>query len=343
MKLYYKRVGKYMDSKIKKFHEENILVDSHLDLGGIICKYRKTGEEKILNKYFLDDFKKSSFNLIIAAIFVESEFLPDMALKMAIRQIEGIYEDVLECSENFFVVKNNNDLEKIKTTGKIGILISLEGAEPIGMDLSFLNTFYRLGVRGLGLTWSRRNFAADGSYFKNPEEGIRGGLTPFGIKVVLRAEELGIFLDVSHLNDEGFEDVIKYSKKPFIASHSNARSLNNLKRNLTDDQIRQIGKNGGVIGVNGYKTIISENENEQNISKLCDHIEYMINIAGDKNIGFGFDLCNKYYNTGKKYDVIDDHSEVVKITEELLNRGMDEKIIIGILGRNFYEFLKKAL
>lgn len=332
-----------MDSKIKKLHEENILVDSHLDLGAIINKYRKNGETKILNKYFLDDFKSASFNLIIAAIFIESEFLPDMALKMALRQIEAIYEDVSECSENFFIVKDEDDLEKIETTGKIGILMSLEGAEPIGRNLSFLNTFYRLGVRGLGLTWSRRNFVADGSYFRNPEEGVRGGLTPFGIQVVKRAEELGIFLDVSHLNDEGFEDMIKYSNKPFIASHSNARSLNNLKRNLTDEQIRKIGEKGGVVGVNGYKTIISENVNEQNISRLCDHIEFMTNIAGDKNIGFGFDLCNKYYNTGKKYDVIDDHSEVVKITEELLNRGMDEKIVIGILGRNFYEFLKKAL
>ncbi|MEA3424544.1 MAG: membrane dipeptidase [Bacillota bacterium] len=332
-----------MDSKIKKLHEENILVDSHLDLGAIINKYRKNGETKILNKYFLDDFKSASFNLIIAAIFIESEFLPDMALKMALRQIEAIYEDVSECSENFFIVKDEDDLEKIETTGKIGILMSLEGAEPIGRNLSFLNIFYRLGVRGLGLTWSRRNFVADGSYFRNPEEGVRGGLTPFGIQVVKRAEELGIFLDVSHLNDEGFEDMIKYSNKPFIASHSNARSLNNLKRNLTDEQIRKIGEKGGVVGVNGYKTIISENVNEQNISRLCDHIEFMTNIAGDKNIGFGFDLCNKYYNTGKKYDVIDDHSEVVKITEELLNRGMDEKIVIGILGRNFYEFLKKAL
>ncbi|MCD6435591.1 MAG: dipeptidase [Clostridiales bacterium] len=327
----------------KKLHEENILIDSHLDLGGIILKYRANGETKVLNKYFLDDFKSASFNLIIAAVFIENDDLPDMALKIALRQIEGIYEDVLECSENFFIVKDKKDLEKVKELNKIGILISLEGAEPIGTDLSLLNTFYRLGVRALGLTWSRRNFVADGSYFGSPEEGIRGGLTPFGIKVVRRAQELGIFIDVSHLNDEGLKDVIKYSKKPFIASHSNSRVLNNITRNLTDDQLRQIGENGGVIGVNAYKSIISVDKNEQTILKMCDHIEHMVKIAGNKNVGFGFDLCNKYYNDGKKHDMLDDHSEAIKITEELLNRGMEEEIVIGILGKNFYEFLKKAL
>ncbi|MBN4074678.1 membrane dipeptidase [bacterium AH-315-E09] len=333
------------NNKIHKLHEENIVVDAHLDLGLIIYNFRKKGQKAVLANHFLNDFRSSSFNLIIAAIFVRNEFLPDMALKVALKQVEAIYSDIAECRDNFFIVTNKVDLEKLISTDKIGILLSLEGADPIGMDLELLDTFYRLGVRGLGLTWSRRNFVADGSYFDSPKEGTRGGLTPFGIQVVSNAEKLGMFIDASHLNDEGFADLIKYSNKPFIASHSNARTLNNITRNLSDKQSKEIVSLGGVIGINGYKGIVSKNLEDQNINKLCDHIEYLLRLTSNKNVGFGFDFCNKCIDDSNEtnVDVLSNHSEVVKITEELLKRGINEDVIIGVLGRNFYEYLRKIL
>ncbi|MCT4566632.1 MAG: dipeptidase [Maledivibacter sp.] len=329
--------------KAKRIHENSIVVDSHLDLGGIIYNARSKGKTRVMETIFLRDFRRASFNFIIAAIFIENEYLPDMGLKMALRQVDAIYNDIKESNEHFVLVTNKSEMDTAMKENKIGIIMSLEGVEPIGRDLSLLNIFYKLGVRGLGLTWSRRNFAADGSYFRNPREGIKGGLTPFGIEVVSLAENLGMFIDVSHINDEGFSDVAEYTELPFIASHSNARSVNDITRNLTDSQIEIIGENSGVIGINAYKNIVSSKEEEQNVDRLCDHIEYIISLAGEDSIGFGFDLCNNYYNSGKEYDTIKNHSESLLITEELLRRGFSDDTLSKLVGGNYYRYLTSML
>lgn len=329
--------------KAKEIHKNSIVIDSHLDIGGIIYNARLNGQRKVMESLFLKDFRSASFNFIIGAIFVENEFLPDMALKIALKQVDAIYTDIEESKEHFLLVTNKDEMDTSIRENKIGIIMSLEGAEPIGHDLSLLNIFYRLGVRGLGLTWSRRNFAADGSYFRDPKEGIRGGLTPFGIDLVRYAENIGMFIDVSHINDEGFTDVTEYTNLPFIASHSNSRSVNDIRRNLTDSQIEFIGQNNGVIGINAYKKIVSSNEAEQNIDKLCDHVEHIISLAGEDSIGFGFDLCNNYYNSGKDYDTIKNHSESLLITEELLKRGFTKDTLSKLVGGNYYRYLTNIL
>ncbi|BEP28651.1 dipeptidase [Helicovermis profundi] len=330
-----------MFKKAKKILKDSVVIDAHLDLGGIVYNNRILGKTKILNELFLSDFREASVNFIIAAIFVETPFL-DSALKMALLQIEHLKADIKECKD-FVLVKNSFEMEEALKENKIGIIMSLEGLEPIGRNIELLNTFYELGIRGFGVTWSRRNFVADGSYFASPREGVLGGLTPFGIEVMKKAEELGLFIDISHINDIGFKDVFKYTTSAIIASHSNSRKLNNITRNLNDEQIIKIANRNGVIGVNAYKSIVSSNELKQNIIGLCDHIDYIVNLTSDENIGFGFDLCTKYYNTGKMYDSLRDHKEIIGLTIELLNRGYSEKSIKNIIGNNFYSYLLEKL
>lgn len=310
-------------------------VDLHFDLGGIVHNRRKRGERKVLESFY-ESMHKGSFKLIVAAIYIETEWA-DIALREAMLQIQSVKDDIEE-SEHFKLITHVDELDD-----RIGILLSLEGAEPLHRNLSLLNIFYDLGVRGLGLVWSRRNFVADGSYFRNPEEGIRGGLTPFGIEVVRKAEEIGYFIDVSHLNDPGFSDVLKYTKQAFIASHSNARSINDMPRNLSDQQIKEIGLRNGLIGVNAYTTVVSQDENDQNVEKLCDHIEHIIKIAGEDVPCLGFDLCTPYYENGKMLDVIQGHHEVIKIEEILLNRGLSQKTVNKICGDNALDFLRKRI
>lgn len=334
----------------KKIHDESMVVDAHLDVGLIIYEKKKKGNiDRVLETIFYDDFKKASVNIIIAAIYLESEFIPEKSLQMALKQINMIYDDVEKSSDKFIIVKDNKDIDEAIESGRIGILISLEGAEPINNDLDMLGIFYKLGVRGFGLTWSRRNYVADGSCFGEPEMGIIGGLTPFGVRAVAKAIELGMFLDVSHLNDAGFADVVRFTKKPFIASHSNARQLNNITRNITDEQIKSIADRGGVIGINGYKSIVSSDKEEAGISEYCDHIEYMVNLVGEDYVGIGLDLCNSidgFYDEKGKYiidEVIESHGEMIDITEELLKRGNKEKTIGKIIGRNFRRYLSDVL
>lgn len=321
--------------------EDYFIVDGHFDLGGIIYKRRKRGLSKILENEYYSVMSENKVKLVIAAIFIETDQV-DVALKEALMQIDAIITDTKE-SEHFVLIKSKEDLIDLRHSNQIGLLMSLEGAEPILRHKELLNIFYILGVRGLGLTWSRRNYVADGSYFRNPKEGIKGGLTPFGIEVLEHAENLNMFVDVSHLNDPGFEDVMFFHKKPFIASHSNARAVNNLVRNLTLDQIKAIQKVGGVIGVNAYKKVVSQEEDLQTIKGLCDHIEYIIKNIGPNHVGFGFDFCTPYYESEELLDVMSGYEALPLLLEELRERNFDEETLRKIAGENWVQFFLSYL
>ena len=316
----------------------NYMIDGHLDLGGIILNRRRQGQKNILNTLFLEDFKTANLKLVIAAIFVETDRI-EIALTEALQQIQAVKDDINE-SREFKLVRCKKDLKDLDQSNQIGVLLSLEGLEPINRNLSLIDIFYDLGVRAVGLTWSRRNYVADGSYFRNPREGIQGGLTPFGIEVVEKLEQLNIIIDVSHLNDMGFKDVLNYTNSAFIASHSNARAINQISRNLCDEQIHAISSRGGVIGVNAYTFIVDESE--QTIYRLCDHIEHIIKIGGETCVGFGFDFCNIYYNDGKKHDVIS-YKDIKLIEEILKDRGYALSVIQKLLGENFYKLIENKL
>jgi len=322
-------------------NQKSFSIDAHFDLGGIIKNRRKKGQSNILETEFFKQLHKAHFKLVIAAVFIETD-MTDLALREALLQIQAVKDDINE-SLHFVLVKTKDDLKALRNSDKIGILLSLEGAEPIHREISLLDVFYDLGVRGLGLTWSRRNNVADGSYFRSPKEGIRGGLTPFGIDVMRHADALGYFFDVSHLNDTGFSDLCDYFEGAFIASHSNTRTLNDIPRNLTDDQIRTISERGGVIGVNSYNSIVSQETDKQSLEVLCDHIEHIISVGGEKCVGLGFDLCTPYYDNGKQLDVLMSHEDTNKISEILFKRGHSNSVINQVLGENFLNFLMDRL
>ncbi len=328
--------------RAQRLHAEHIATDAHLDLGGIIYNRRKADEENVLKTHFLDSFEAGGFQLVVAVVYVETEYV-DMALKLALRQINVIKQEIALNAARCMLVRNSADIEACRKAGKIGFILSLEGAEPIGRELDLLDTFYELGVRGLGLTWSRRNYVADGSYFGDPEEGRRGGLTPFGIEVVKRANQLGIWIDISHLNDEGVYDVIKYANQPLMASHSNARTVNPISRNLPDDIIAHLIGNCGFIGLNAYRKIVSTDPSKWTVSAMADHVEYILKLGGENCIGFGFDLCRMFYDPTEKIDVLYDHGEAIAVSAELLRRGWSEEVIIKLIGQNFVDYLMQII
>lgn len=336
--------------KALQLHKNNIVVDTHLDLAGEIYNRNLAGEKNIIKNIYLDNFKKAGFNIIVSSLYIESVFLPEMALKIALLQIKSLIEDVESCDGEVQIIKDKNQLNKVIKENKIGIIISFEGLEPIGNDIGLLRVFYELGVRGAGLVWSRRNYVGDGCHFSLKEEGQKGGLTNFGVEVVKKLEDLNMFIDVSHLNDEGFWDVVKFTKKPFIASHSNARNIHGSMRNLTDQQIKIIKERNGVIGLNAYKSIAGVQEGDNAIFKLCDHIEYIVNLVGANHVGYGFDLCDSYYESELKYkyephksDCLSSHVESLLLTEELLRRGISEEDVKLIIGGNFLRVFNEIL
>ncbi len=324
-------------------HKNNVVVDTHLDLAGEIYNRYLAGEKEVIKNRYLDNFKKGGFNIVVSSLYIDDIFLPEMALRVALGQISALMEDVETCNGEVVLIKTREQLITAVKENKIGIILSFEGLEPIGNDIKMLKIFYELGVRAAGLVWSRRNYAADGCSFSPVEEGQKGGLTKFGVNVVRKMEEMNMLIDVSHLNDEGFWDVMKFTNKTFIASHSNVRNIHGRMRNLTDEQIKTIADRNGVIGINAYKSIAGVKEGEDPIKKLADHIEYMVNLVGAAHVGYGFDLCNSYYESELKFkfephnsDSLDSHADAILITEELLRRGMSEEDAKLIIGGNFY-------
>ena len=339
--------------RIEHIHRDFTIVDGHFDLAMEVEKQRGYGRKKVIETDYLPKFIEGGFNFIVSSLFIDGEYLPEMGLRKALDQISALYEDIDESSDKLMICKNYDDMERAKKENKIGILISFEGVEPLYNDISLLRIFYELGVRGLGLTWSRRNFAADGCHFSPVEEGTKGGLTDFGVKVVKEAERLGMFIDVSHLNDEGFWDVMKLTDRPIIASHSNSRVITNVMRNLTDEQIKALTSKDGVIGVNAAAMIVSQNLEEATVEKYADHIDYLVKVAGVEHVGLGFDFCDhlaKYRTEEDKkrkerhsFDVIKGHSKIHELTSILINRGYTDEHLRLIYGENFMRVYKNIL
>ncbi|MBQ6559407.1 MAG: dipeptidase [Erysipelotrichaceae bacterium] len=193
------------------------------------------------------------------------------------------YEDILENEKN----------------GYRNAMLTLEEGSVVDNDLDQLKAFYDRGVRMITLTWNYPNGIGhpNFTYSKDSKENPlytfnkKDGLTDFGIEYIRRMEELGIIIDVSHLSDAGFYDVLKYSTKPFVASHSGARSVCGVARNLSDDMIKLLARKGGVTGVNYCSEFIEDhNETYTSIQGMIDHIRHIAKVGGIDCVGLGSDF-----------------------------------------------------
>ncbi|MFD1739462.1 dipeptidase [Bacillus salitolerans] len=327
------------------FLHHTLVIDGHFDLLMDVQIQRERGRTKVIETDYYPRFIEGGVNIIVASLFVDSGFLPEMGLRKALSQISALYEEVKESPDKLMICLNGEDMNIAKQSRKIGFLLSLEGAEPIGTDLSLLRVFYELGVRNLGLVWSRRNAVADGSFFQQTKEGRKGGISSFGVKVIEEAERLGMTIDVSHLNDEGFWDVIQLSSKPVIASHSNARALCSTMRNVTDEQIEAIAKTNGVIGVNAASMLVGDDDESSTLDHFLNHIDHLVKVAGIEHVGLGLDLCEdfmKYVSPDdlaslprKPFDVVSGHSSLPDLVEGLMKRGYSKSQLQALLGENF--------
>lgn len=339
---------KYIE-QVAALHKKAFTVDAHFDLTYDVGNRRERGSTRVIETRYLESFRNGSFDLIVSAMFIQDYFLPEMGLRRALDQISCLHEEIEETPGQFRVCRTATEAHAARAAGEIAIFLSLEGAEPLQNDIRLLRIFYELGVRGLGLVWSRRNYAGEGACFTATRSGRRGGLSSFGIELIEKAESLGMFIDVSHINDEGFWDVIDVTTRPIIASHSNCRALAGTMRNLSDEQIRAIARNGGVIGMNSINKFIRDNETEVTVSHFIDHVDHIINIAGVEHVGIGFDLCDSFDNylqledAFPTSDVIRTHAGLAEFTAGLLERGYPEDTILKILGGNFMRVFAEIL
>ncbi|MFA1822493.1 dipeptidase [Virgibacillus oceani] len=335
--------------KIDEIHAEAIIIDAHFDLLFDVAAQRALGRTKVIETDHLPDFEEGGWNIIVSSIYLEDADLPELALRKALNQVSCLYAEIEESPDKLMLCKNTSDILQAKERGKIGIMLSFEGVEPLGTDISLLRVFYELGVRFIGLTWSRRNAAGDGCAFKFSDRQMTGGLAGFGLDVIKEAENLGMIIDVTHINDEGFEDIMTISNQPVIASHSNARAVSNTPRNLTDAQLKALGDSSGVAGINAVSIIASAEGENPDINTLVHHIEHMKNSVGIDHVGLGLDLCNlftKYKPDGvvrQAFDVVNKHGSLGELTSALLESGFSKEDIVKMYGGNFIRVYERVL
>lgn len=322
-------------------------IDGHFDMLGDVSERRKKGERQVIRRLYYPAFEAGRVTGVVASIFVDSCYLPYGALDQAMEQISALHCELAEAPDIIMLCTSAGDFETAAAQNKVGILMSFEGAEPVS-SCQLLHGFYACGVRGLGLAWSRRNQAADGCDFLGDLK--KGGLTSFGLDLVKEAESLSMLIDVSHLSDEGVEDVLNHVSCPIIATHSNARSVARNNRNLTDAQMREIARRGGLAGLNGCSIIASEKKEEAGVPKLIRHLDHMTEVMGDDHVGFGFDFCDLFLansspqDLGKmpyvSFDLIGGHGAIPGFLEELERHGYGEEKLANIAGRNWLSLFR---
>lgn len=222
--------------------------------------------------------------------------------------------------------------------GIIAAILHMEGAEAIDRDLHVLHVLHRAGLRSLGPVWSRPTIFGEGVPFRFPSNGdIGAGLTAHGLRLIATCNELGILIDVSHLNEKGFRDVAKHSSAPVVATHSNAHALCASSRNLTDDQLAIIRETDGMVGVNFAVSFLRSDGRKDTTATLDEvlrHLDHLIEHAGETRVGFGSD-----FDGALVPDELGDVSGLPKLRNALQNHGYDDAMIERLCHGNWLRVL----
>lgn len=269
------------------------IVDMHCDTISELLLAAEVGKQESLrkNSKHVDLFrmKNSGYLLQNFALYVNKKEYPD-ARKRALEQLHFYKNEIEKNSDLIGPVTCMTDIESNRAQGKISAMLTLEEGAALEGNVDVLQEFYNHGVRMITLTWNYPNEIGFPHKY-NDLSGVYGskeyGLTACGFEIVEAMEELGVIVDVSHLSDDGFYDVLHCTKKPFMASHSNARAVCSMSRNLSDDMIRELARQGGVMGLNFYPPFLGC---DGMIEAVIRHAKHIMNVGGIEVLGLGSDF-----------------------------------------------------
>jgi membrane dipeptidase len=257
--------------------------------------------------------------------------------------ISDLYRMVEASEGQVEVVRNAADLARCVGTGKHAVILHIEGAEAIDSDLKTLDVLYHAGLRSIGPVWSRPTIFGHGVPFDYPRSPDTGpGLTNAGKRLVTRCNELGIMLDLSHLNEKGFWDVARLSDAPLVATHSAAHALCPVPRNLTDAQIDAVAASGGIIGVNFHVGFLREDGNGSGksftpLTEIVRHARYIADRIGVEHVALGSDFDGATMPTD-----LGDVTGLPRLMDALSASGFSEVDLTRIAYTNWVRVLEKT-
>jgi membrane dipeptidase len=367
--------GQDSAERARRIHAHLVGVDSHIDtlqrvLNGNEDISRPTGRGHV----DLPRLKQAGMTAPFFALWVPTYYPGSEAVRRTL-QLRDAMQSVLDAHpDQIELATTAADVERIAGAGRIAAVLTLEGGHQIADDLSVLRVYHRLGIRSMTLTHFRNNNWADAS----TDRPRHGGLTDFGREVVREMNRLGMMVDISHVSDKTFYDTLAVTTKPLIASHSSCRALSDVPRNMTDDMIRALGRNGGVIGINFGAGFVSAKDAAALRQRIGDavatepgvtgraldefaradylkeysemkpaaatlddavaHIVHAAKIAGVDHVGIGSDWDG--INTVPVG--LEDVSKMPALTAALLDRGFSEQDVRKILGGNFLRVMREV-
>lgn len=309
------------------------IADGHCD--SILDAYN--GKRSLASKSeigHLDFYRLQNIvNLQFMAIFVDTHYKPNNTLYNALELIDLLNEQINQVD---FVHKvlTKKDLETFPSA-TVKVILSIEGGDLLGGSIRVLRNLFHLGARSLTLTWNNRNEISDGC----SEEPHGSGLSNFGKNVVKEMNKLGMLIDVSHLSEKGFWNVLDLSSHPIIASHSCCQIICNHPRNLSDKQLKALAQNGGLIGINFYPAFLKDTPHKVSIDDVVKHIIHASQVMGTEHVGIGSD----FDGIEQVPQGLEDVTKIPHLIEKLECSGFSSEEIANIMGNNYLRVLKKVL
>jgi len=288
-----------------------------------------------IGQYSVPQYLAGGLTLQVSAIYLRDSDL-ERALQRGLEMTWWLHREAEE-NDDLELVTTVADIHRVKREGRCGCVLAFEGFEPLGFNLRFLDLYYKLGLRMASLTHSRRNFFADGL-----QPNVKtGGLTQLGKQAVKRMNELGIVVDLGHINQMGFWDVIELSEAPVVFSHTSPREFfprhaeessryPGIDTSRGHERLKAIADSGGVVGVIFY--------NQADVDKVVADIEYIMDVIGPDHVGLGSDL----YGMERAPKGLEDMSKLPAITRRMVERGHSDEVILKVLGGNYLRVFEQV-
>ncbi|MEP2717663.1 dipeptidase [Pseudophaeobacter sp.] len=286
------------------------------------------------NAFKMEEMEKPTYDLPLPEAIDWEDALP---VTMAIAAI--LFD--LESKGALKVCRSVADIRNTLASGQMAAIFHIEGAEAIDPDLNTLDVLYQAGLRSIGPVWSRPTIFGNGVPFRYPSDAdIGAGLTDHGLRLVKRCDELGVMIDLSHLNAAGFWDVARHSSKPLVASHSNAHRLCPHSRNLTDDQLAAIKDSDGLVGLNFAVAFLRQDGrmiDDVPLEQMLRHLDYLIEHLGEDRVGLGSD-----YDGAIVPRDVTTVADLPNLRVAMAQHGYDDALMTKLCHGNWLRVLEKT-
>lgn len=356
--------------EVRRVHESALLIDTHNDVTGLTVNGFDLAQHNAKGHTDLARLKQGGVGAVFFAVYVAAGYVSqNRSAHRALEVFDSVRRDIAaRHPREFMLALSADDIEAARRGGRIAALIGVEGGHAIEDSLRLLRIYYDLGARYMTLTHSNTNNWADSSGdIGKPGVKHHNGLTAFGREVVAEMNRLGMMVDVSHVSDKTFWDVLAASSAPVFASHSSCRALADMPRNLTDEMIVALARKGGVVQINfgceflsqksvdtspwtnpelaakarGNRKLAAELQARMTRATIADvvaHIDHVVKLAGVDAVGIGSD----FDGVSCVPEGLDDYSKMPNLTRALLERGYSAGDIRKIYGGNTLRLMRQV-